>query len=340
MKFCRLRIVLLVVGHLLLFMHAPQISANTAISAVEKNIFNDPQKALTAAEVALKNLPITSRERPHWEVIAAESSIVLELPDQALSHTQKGLANLTGSDISTELGQRLLISLASSQMRTGHSQDAMKTISAVITNVESKNLPSWLLVEALIERSDMYSSSSNFRAALADLLRAYALAKPTGNRGLRADVASYLGNVYMTMNDYSLATLYFRESLAASIQRNEIVQLSIDEYSLAMALQASGQVLEAEQLYKSSRLHSQQINDEQGVASADYGLAELALKEKKYQKAERLYGNALPIFISSNNLYSQASIAIGLGKIALAQGKYQTAFEQANKALKINQNTQ
>lgn len=340
MKPCRLPITLLMIGHLLFCFHAPFVLANATIQAIDESVFNDPQKALAAAELEIKALPAGSRERSHWEVIAAESSMVLELPEQALIHSQKGIANLSESQRSSELGQRLLITMASAQNRTGNSQDAIKTINAVITHLESKNLPSWLLVEALIERSDMYSSASNFRAALADLLRAYALAKPDGKRGMRADVASYLGNVYMTMSDYALAAKYYRESIASSLQRNELVSLSIDEYSLAMALQSLGQDLEAEQLYKSSRAHSLQIKDDQGIASADFGLAELALKEKNYDKAEKLFRSALPVFILSNNLFSQASIAVGLGKTALAKDQYQKAYEQANKALQITHKIQ
>lgn len=340
MKPCRLPISLLMIGHLLFCLHTPLVLANAAIQAVDESIYLDPQKALMAAELALKELPASSRDRAHWEAIAADSSMVLELPGQAFRHTQSGLKLLSEPDRSAELGQRLLISLAASQSRTGHLQDALKTINKVIANLESRDLPSWLLVEALTERADMYSNSSNFRAALADLLQAYALARPTGTRGLRGDVAGYLGNVYMAMGDYALAIQYSREGLASAIQRNELVTQSIEEFSLAQALQLSGQFVEAEQYYKSSRLHSEQIGDLQGVAFANLGLADMALKDKKFKKAEQMFRNALPIFITSKNMNSQASIALGLGEIALARGQYQKADEQANKVLEISQKIQ
>lgn len=337
MKFCRLPIALLMIGHLLSGLHTPLVLANVTIQAVDESVYKDPQKALASAEAAIKALPATSRDRAHWEAIAADSAMVLELPEQALRHTQAGLALLTESERDAEMGQRLLISLAASQSRTGKVQDSIKTINEVIANLELKDLPSWLLVEALTERADMNSNASNFRAALADLLKAYALAQPTGTRGLRGDVAGYLGNVYMAMGDYALATQYSREGLASAIQRNELVTQSIEEFSLAQALQLSGQLVEAEQYYNSSRLHSEQIGDPQGVAFANLGLADMALKDKKYDKAERMFLSALPIFKTAQNIHSQASIALGLGEIALARGQIQTAYEQANKALEITQ---
>jgi diguanylate cyclase (GGDEF)-like protein len=335
MKFSRLLIALLMIGHLLFCLHAPLVLANATIQAVDENVYKDPQKALAVAEAAIKALPAKSRDRAHWQAIAADSAMVLELPEQALRHTQAGLASLTESERDAEMGQRLLISLAASQSRTGKVQDSIKTINDVIANLESKDLPAWLLVEALTERADMNSNAGNFREALADLLQAYALAQPTGNRGLRGDVAGYLGNVYMAMGDYELATQYSREGLASAIQRNELVTQSIEEFGLAQALQLSGQLVEAEQYYASSRLHSEQVGDPQGVAFANLGLADMALNDKKYDKAERMFRSALPIFITVKNIYSQASIALGLGEIALARGNFQNAYEQANHALQL-----
>ncbi|HWS41210.1 MAG TPA: diguanylate cyclase [Arenimonas sp.] len=339
MNRCGFHFAFLLAGYLLLGLLAPQVSANAMVDIVDSNLYKDPQKALTLAEQSLKSLPATSPDRPHWEVIAAESALILELPEQALPHIESGIAALTEQGIRTEVGQRLQTALASVKNRTGHMTEAFKTINESIAILESSQLPKWLLVEALTERADMYNNTGNFRAASADLLRAYSLATEKGNRGTRGDVASYLGAIYMTINEYPLAIQYYREALASAKVRNELVTQSISEYNLAMVLQLSGQYLEAEQLYKDSLLHSEKIKDQQGIAFAQLGLADIALHQKKFKESEKLYRSILPAFVASNNTNSQAAIALSLADIAKARNQDHEAIKQAKIALSITQNS-
>ncbi|MBP7370770.1 MAG: diguanylate cyclase, partial [Arenimonas sp.] len=331
---------LFLIGQLLFGMLVSPVSANSTVNLVDASLYKDPQNALSMAEQALKNLPATSPDRPHWEAIAADSAIVLELPEQAMPHVRSGLALLSKSELDSELGLRLRTILAATQHRAGNVSDALQTINGVITKLEASGSSSWLLVEALTERADMQSSAGNFRAALADLLKAYALAKPNGNRGTRGDVAGYLGGIYMNMGDYVHAEQYYREAIDSAIKSKEMVTQSIGEFSLAQALLQAGKLTEAEQFYTSSRIHSEQISDEQGVAFANVGLADIALKQKKYDQADRLYGKALSVFVNSQNLNSQAAIALGFAEIAMYRKQYQRGIEQAKKALAITQNTQ
>lgn len=297
---------------------------------------DNPRRALDDAETMLAKLPPNNPELLPWEALAAEAASLLVLPDKAKSHAQAGLDALARLNLlQPELQQRFLIVLAQSKDIAGHPKDGIADLSGVIATLEAKKLAPWLLVEALSSRGSMYGYVENYRLALIDLLRAYALADPKGERGRRGYVAAELGNIYKSMSDFSQAEQYYREAIADAEQSHSLVRLSIAQYSLADVLMNIKKYDESERLFLASRENSEKVGDAQGVAYANFGLGEVAVFRANYSVAEKFFQLALPALVAANDIGPQSTIAIGKSKIALFRKQYESAILEAQKALKI-----
>lgn len=297
---------------------------------------DNPRRALDDAEAMLKKLPANNTEIVYWEAIAAEAASLLVLPDQAKQHAQAGLDALVRLSLSQpELQQRFLIVLAQSKDISGHPKDGIEDLSAVIATIEAKRLASWLLVEALSSRGSMYGFIENYRLALIDLLRAYALADPKGERGRRGNVAAELGNIYKSMNDFYQAEQYYREAIEDAEQSQSLVRLSIAQYCLADVLMNTKKYDESEKLFLSSHDNSEKMGDAQGVAYANFGLGQVAVFKANFKAAEKFFRLALPALVAANDIGPQSTIAIGMSKVALFHKQYESAILEAEKALKI-----
>lgn len=312
-------------------------AASAAVPDNGNRVPGNPRYDLDNAEAMLKKLPANSAELVPWEATAAEAANLLVLPDQAKNHAQAGLDTLARLHLSQpEFQQRFLIVLAQSKDISGHPKDGIADLSGVIATLETKKLSAWLLVEALSSRGSMYGYIENYRLALIDLLRAYALADPKGERGRRGNVAAELGNIYKSMNDLAQAEQYYREAIEDAEQIQSLVRLSIAQYSLADVLMNGKKYDESEKLFLASHANSEKFGDAQGVAYANFGLGEVAVFKANYNAAEKFFSLALPALVAANDIGPQSTIAIGKSKIALFRKQYDSAIQEAEKALKIS----
>lgn len=305
-----------------------------AIVRVEETLNNDPGLALKQAEQALAHLPLKDSERPRWLAIASEAAGQLVLPDKALRYANEGLS-FTEQGLSAAMQQRLSIAQAQAYELTGNTQDSLRQLMTVIATLEAGSFEPALMIDALIARSNVYNDLVDYRAALADLLRAYEMAPKDNARNVRADVAASIGNIYAELHDATHAEQFYQEAIADNEAKKSWVKLSIAEYSLAIMMRRQTHLAEARDYFTRSLKHSGMSDDQQGVAYAQFGLGTVALDEKKYDEAEKWYLKALPVFDAAHDWAPQSTIAVGRGRIAYLRKQYPQAmqFAETGKAL-------
>lgn len=305
------------------------------VVAVESQLSLQPAQVFARAETVLASLPAQDPERLRWAAIASEAAYQLALPDPATEYARSALRL---NNVPANLRQRLLIALAFGLDLGGKPEEAMDTIVAVIATLEAGAFDPQYLVDALTARASVFSTLNDYRSALADLLRAYPLAPLDGQRTVRADVASSLGNVYSQLREYAHADKFYRETITYAQATQSILRLSIAEYSLAVNLRRMNRLDDAGDYFARSRQHSEQVGDAQGIAYADYGLGQVAFYKGNYDAAENYYAKALPVLVAANDLAPQGNIALGMARVHLSRKHYDAGIKQTELAIAIAKN--
>lgn len=304
----------LLTGLLSLACSATASGPQAAISSAQARMGTAPKEVLEEAETALRNPALDGRQRALWLAVASEAAYALALPEQAIRHAKQGLAL---ADLEAEDRQRLAIAHAGALDLAGRSEEAIAELMTVIGTLEHGAFDPQYLIDALAARASAYYSTGNHRAALADLLRAYPRAPEHGERTLRADVASSLGNVYTALDDYENAERFYLEAIEYAVAQQTWVRASVAEYSLAAVYRRTEDWERAADYFERSRQHSAMADDLQGVAYAEFGLGRVALQQGDIARAEQLFLHSLPTFISAGDLLPQAFIAHGRARIAM-----------------------
>ncbi|MDE2408530.1 MAG: GGDEF domain-containing protein [Xanthomonadaceae bacterium] len=310
----------------------PPASTDDEASRIEQSLQTSPKPALAAAERQLARLPVTDPARSRWLAIGAEAAYALALPATAVKYTKEAL-DRPGLD--PEMQQRLTIALAQAEDLSGHSNESIKLMMTVIGTLEQGGFDPQYMVDALSARAAAYYSLGNFRAALADLLRAYPLTPERGPRTIKADIATSLGNVYAAIEDREHAEQFYKEAIDDSVANASWVRASIAEYSLATVYRRQGEWARSAEYFEQSLRHSKLSDDTQGVAYAQFGLAQVAEKLGEFDRAERMYLASLPVFAEAGDILPQANIARGLASIALQRKQYPLALRQIERSLAL-----
>ncbi len=298
----------------------------------EQLLIHTPKPALEMAQQQLASLPPDHADRPRWHAIASEAGYALALPEVAAGEAEQGLASPL---LSAELQQRLSIARAQGLDISGRAEHSIELLMTVVATLEQGEFDPQFLVDALTARASAYYSISNYRAALADLLRVYPIAPEQGPRTIRADVATALGNVYAAIEDYPHAEQFYLEAIEHALQQQSWVRASIAEYSLAAVYRRARQWEKAADYFERARQHSAAADDVQGVAYAEFGLAQVALELRDLDRSERMYRQSLPVFEAAGDLLPQANVYHGLARIAFERGAFRDAVVHSGEALRL-----
>lgn len=311
---------------------APIAVGDELAARVEQDLQKSPKPALVEAKRQLKLLPVSDPARSRWLAIGSEAAYALALPATAVKYAKEALDR---PDLDAEMQQRLALALAQAEDLSGNSNESIKLLMTVVGTLEQGGFDPQYMVDALSARAAAYYSLGNFRAALADLLRAYPLTPEHGPRTIRADISTSLGNVYAAIEDDEHAEQFYKEAIDYSVANETWVRASIAEYSLATVYRRQGEWARSAEYFERSLRHSELSDDTQGEAYAEFGLAQVAEKLEDFDRAERMYLASLPVFVEAGDVLPQANIARGLARIALHRKHYELALEHIARSLEL-----
>ena len=151
-----------------------------------------------------------------------------------------------------------------------------------------------------------------------------------------------IGNIYLVLEQYDLATKQFEKSLVIEKKSGNRLGLAINYQNIGYACEAKGDLENALRNYKLSLEYNDQINSNIGRVICYNSIGQVYIKQKKYPDAKVIIEKALEKALHIGDQFYIASSYINMGwvqekmgELSLAEDNLKTGLEVA-KAYNLN----
>lgn len=144
-----------------------------------------------------------------------------------------------------------------------------------------------------------------------------------------------MGNIYLVLEQYDLATQQFNKSLKIEKEANNKLGLAINYQNIGFALEAQGNLENALISYKRSLDYNNQINSEIGRVICNNSIGTIYIKQQKFNQAKNIIEYALEKAVKIGDHFYTASSYINLGWVETGLEQYNDSEINLKKGLKI-----
>lgn len=156
-------------------------------------------------------------------------------------------------------------------------------------------------------------------------------------RGI-ANALCGLGRVSSIQSDYERATQLLEESLALSIEINNVWGIMMTlRYLGENIVNGRGDYSRAAELYQELRIRAHETGDRWSYTRALMGLGRVALKQKDWKRAEKCYSESLSHSREMGDKWGEYISGEDLGRLLLYHGEYEQAAMFFEENLKLAQ---
>jgi tetratricopeptide (TPR) repeat protein len=209
-------------------------------------------------------------------------------------------------------------------------------LAELVNNIEIK-VNSLNMIGVVYRRMDAIKPALDYHKNALDI--ANKVENPSNT--LKASIAvsqNSMGNIYLTLKQFDLATKEFEKSLVIEKELNNRLGLAINYQNLGYADEATGQLDLALKNYKRSLDYNNQIASEVGRVICYNSIGQVYIKQKKYADAKTIIEEALKKAISINDQFYISSSYINLGWTQMEMNVHKSAEENLKKGLTIAEN--
>lgn len=144
-----------------------------------------------------------------------------------------------------------------------------------------------------------------------------------------------IGNIYLTLQQYDLALVQFKKSLAIEVEADNKLGLAINYHNIGYAEEAKGNLDIALANYEKSLFYNEAINSEIGRMICFNSIGGIYLKKEDYDKAEPIIRNALKKALALKDQFYIASSYTNLGELEIALNQLPEAENNLKKGLEV-----
>ncbi|MFC0603720.1 tetratricopeptide repeat-containing sensor histidine kinase [Winogradskyella pulchriflava] len=144
-----------------------------------------------------------------------------------------------------------------------------------------------------------------------------------------------IGNIYLALQQYELALIQFKKSLAIEEKIDNKLGLAINYHNIGYAEEAKGNLDIALVNYEKSLYYNETINSDVGRMICFNSIGGIYLKKKNYSKAEPIIRDALKKALTLKDQFYIASSYINLGQLETALKQSSEAEKNLKKGLEV-----
>jgi diguanylate cyclase (GGDEF)-like protein len=283
-------------------------------------------QALAAASAQLQALqragaPTDPRQLAALYAVQADAYSILELDDQALATTARGLALVSGP--TDPLRLELLYTEAYNVRTQAQIHEALAII-AKARGQQPRYSVSGLCLEvalgALERRAGQYALATR-----TDTI-AYRDSEAPARAEVHADAATELSSALQSVGDYDEALALVREKISWDAAQNYSLDLSVSYYLEGEVLNKMREFRGAIAVFERARTISVALGDRQGIAWDDMEICRALIELKQYQPARACCSDAAPVFAASGSTYVLKEAQEYLAEIDLRGGHARQAL--------------
>jgi diguanylate cyclase (GGDEF)-like protein len=283
-------------------------------------------QALAAASAQLQALqragaPTDPRQLAALYAVQADAYSILELDDQALATTARGLALVSGP--TDPLRLELLYTEAYNVRTQAQIHEALAII-AKARGQQPRYSVSGLCLEvalgALERRAGQYALATR-----TDTI-AYRDSEAPARAEVHADAATELSSALQSVGDYDEALALVREKISWDAAQNYSLDLSVSYYLEGEVLNKMREFRGAIAVFERARTISVALGDRQGIAWDDMEICRALIELKQYQPARARCSDAAPVFAASGSTYVLKEAQEYLAEIDLRGGHARQAL--------------
>ena len=145
-----------------------------------------------------------------------------------------------------------------------------------------------------------------------------------------------IGNIYLTLKQYDLALVQFKESLAFEQSLNNKLGLAINFQNIGFIKEAKGDLEAALKDYKTSLNYNNEINSQVGRVICYNSIVQIYIKQKKFNEALKLSKSTLIKAIDVGDQFYISTSYLNLGWVNCALNNLTQAEQNLNLALAIS----
>jgi len=191
------------------------------------------------------------------------------------------------------------------------------------------------LIEALTFLVQTDLNLGEFRAAFIASEQAAALMRKEGDVHGEVRLALLNGDLYTAMHMYDRAIGSYRTAAASATAFDDVIARAESELKLASVLQASSDLDEALNVYKSVLSLSQASGDRQHLAAALGGMGSIYRMQQRNEEAANSLAQAVASINQTSNPYLVARLHAELGLLHVAQNSINGAISDFRDAVNV-----
>lgn len=154
---------------------------------------------------------------------------------------------------------------------------------------------------------------------------------------VKATALNNLGTIFEGQGMYEEAVKKYQESLKISEDIGDNEGVASCLYGIGVILQNQGNYGEALELFQQALKIREELKDKSGISYIHHQMGRIYQDQGKYKEAEELFMKTLKISEELNDKKEKASSILNLGEIYDNQGRYEEALEMFQESLKISE---
>ena len=191
------------------------------------------------------------------------------------------------------------------------------------------------IAKNIIRLGEYYSASGLYTQAIDQYKKALNLINKKPVSILTVDLYNNIGNVYISMNNYDSAKLFYKESLEKAIKINYIRGKAIAQGYLGTTYEKKGDYLQALEYQKKSLAIFTSLRDSTGIAMINENIGSIYEDLQKYELAYNYFTSAYDI-LKGTNTKEEANVLNNIGDTHRKSGDLKKALFYTQKSLNIS----
>jgi tetratricopeptide (TPR) repeat protein len=144
-----------------------------------------------------------------------------------------------------------------------------------------------------------------------------------------------IGNIYLALQQYDIALIQFKKSLAIEEKADNKLGLAINYHNIGYAEEGKGNLDNALANYEKSLYYNEAINSDIGRMICFNSIGGIYLKKENYKNAEPIIKDALKKALALKDQFYIASSYINLGQLEIALNQFSEAEKNLKKGLDV-----
>ncbi|WP_460220741.1 tetratricopeptide repeat-containing sensor histidine kinase [Psychroserpens sp. MEBiC05023] len=205
---------------------------------------------------------------------------------------------------------------------------------ADITNNQELQVVSLNNIGVAYRRMDLVKPALDYHTKSLDISRSIETPSETISYNIAVSQNS-IGNIYLVLEQYDLATKQFQKSLVIEKKSGNRLGLAINYQNIGYAYEATGDLENALRNYKLSLEYNDQINSNLGRVICYNSIGQVYIKQKKYPDARVIIEKALEKALQIGDQFYIASSYINLGWAQEKMNELSSAENNLKKGLDV-----